>query len=76
MLAEVSSGATETRSDQRGRAEVPTPLTALSSSCLISLSIARGETELILSAVSTLIISAPSLSDQYIQVNINFTLTM
>lgn len=51
-----------------GRREPPNNLTALSSSCLIALSVARGEAELILNAVTSLIMSPPALSDQYIQV--------
>ncbi|KAJ0183671.1 hypothetical protein K1T71_000094 [Dendrolimus kikuchii] len=72
MLAEVARGTIEIRPHQR-RTETPTALTAISSSCLVALSVARGEAELILSAVSTLIISSPSLSDQHIQVPSNLT---
>lgn len=62
MLIEVAS----TRAF--GRTDAPNSLTALSASCLISLSVARGEAELILNAVTSLIMSHPALSDQYIQV--------
>lgn len=63
MLVEVSSG-----SGPSGRSDVATSLSALSSSCLIALSVARGEAELILNAVASLIMSAPALAEQYVQV--------
>lgn len=62
MLIEVAS------SRAFGRSEAPNNLTSLSTSCLISLSVARGEAELILNAVTSLIMSPSALSDQYIQV--------
>lgn len=62
MLIEVAT------SGAPARREPPNSLTALSSSCLIALSVARGEAELILNAVTSLIMSPPILSDQYIQV--------
>lgn len=63
MLVEVASG-----SGPNGKVELPTTLTALSSSCLIALSVARGEAELILSAVASLIMSPSVLSEQDLQV--------
>lgn len=63
MLIDVASG-----SGPGGRSETPTTLTSLSSSCLIALSVARGEAELILSAVASLIMSPSALADQYLQV--------
>lgn len=45
-------------------------LTALASSCLIALSVARGEAELILNAVACLIMSASALSEQDLQVSV------
>ncbi|RVE51528.1 hypothetical protein evm_003798 [Chilo suppressalis] len=68
MLIEVASG-----SGPGGRSETPTELTSLSGSCLVALSVARGETELILNAVASLIMSAPALSDQSIQIPSNLT---
>ncbi|KAI5636987.1 E3 ubiquitin-protein ligase MYCBP2 isoform X1 [Phthorimaea operculella] len=67
MLMEVASGVVPERQD---RLEVPTALTSLSSSCLIALSVARGEAELILNAVASLIMSPAALSDQYVLVRI------
>lgn len=64
MLVEVASA-----TGPLGQADTPTALTALSSSCLIALSVARGESELILNAVASLIMSAPLLSEQYLQVS-------
>lgn len=63
MLVEVASG-----SGLGGSMERPSNLTALSSSCLIALSVARGEAELILNAVASLIMSSSALSDQDLQV--------
>lgn len=63
MLVEVASG-----SGPSGKVELPTSLTALSSSCLIALSVARGEAELILNAVASLTMSPSALSEQYLQV--------
>lgn len=63
MLVEVASG-----SGPSGKIELPSTLTALSSSCLVALSVARGEAELILNAVASLIMSPPLLSEQYLQV--------
>lgn len=64
MLVEVASG-----SSPSGTMERPSNLTALSSSCLIALSVARGESELILNAVASLTMSAPALSEQDLQVS-------
>ncbi|KAH9644214.1 hypothetical protein HF086_008703 [Spodoptera exigua] len=66
MLVEVASG-----SGPNGKVELPTNLTALSSSCLIALSVARGEAELILSAVASLIMSSSVLSEQDLQIPSN-----
>ncbi|CAH1647847.1 unnamed protein product [Spodoptera littoralis] len=66
MLVEVASG-----SGPNGKVELPTTLTALSSSCLIALSVARGEAELILSAVASLIMSPSVLSEQDLQIPSN-----
>ncbi|XP_063374022.1 E3 ubiquitin-protein ligase MYCBP2 [Cydia amplana] len=66
MLVEVSSD-----TGPLGCTDTPTTLTALSSSCLIALSVARGEAELILNAVASLIMSSPLLSEQYLQVPAN-----
>lgn len=63
MLVEVASG-----SGPGGTVEHPSNLTALSSSCLIALSVARGEAELILNAVASLTMSPAALSDQDLQV--------
>lgn len=63
MLVEVSGG-----SGPSGRVEAPSTLTSLSSSCLIALAVARGEAELVLGAVTSLIMTSSSLTDQYIQV--------
>ncbi|XP_052752649.1 E3 ubiquitin-protein ligase MYCBP2 isoform X3 [Galleria mellonella] len=68
MLVEVATG-----SGPSGRSDTPTNLTALSSSCLIALSVARGEAELILNAVASLIMSASLLAEQYVQVPTNLT---
>ncbi|CAH2036099.1 unnamed protein product, partial [Iphiclides podalirius] len=68
MLVEIASG-----SGPNGRSDVPTALTSLSSSCLIALSVARGEAELILNAVASLIMTAPTLSEQYMQIPTNLT---
>ncbi|XP_037299798.1 E3 ubiquitin-protein ligase highwire-like isoform X4 [Manduca sexta] len=68
MLVEVASGVST-----GGRPELPTALTAISSSCLIGLSVARGEAELILNAVASLIMSSASLSEQNIQIPANLT---
>lgn len=62
MLIEVASSRAFTRPD------APNSLTSLSTSCLISLSVARGEAELILNAVTSLIMSPSALADQYVQV--------
>lgn len=64
MLVEVASG-----SGPSGKIDAPTNLTALSSSCLIALSVARGEAELILNAIASLIMSHTSLSNQSVQVS-------
>ncbi|CAH0578389.1 unnamed protein product [Chrysodeixis includens] len=68
MLVEVASG-----SGPSGKVELPTTLTALSSSCLIALSVARGEAELILNAVASLTMSPSALSEQYLQIPANLT---
>lgn len=64
MLVEVSGSSWPT-----GRMESPSIITSISSSCLIALAVARGEAELVLGAVASLIMAGPSLTDQYIQVN-------
>ncbi|CAH2103304.1 unnamed protein product [Euphydryas editha] len=69
MLVEVSGGSGPT-----GRTEAPSTLTSLSSSCLIALAVARGEAELVLGAVTSLIMTSPSLTDQYIQIPTNLTI--
>ncbi|KAL0852359.1 hypothetical protein ABMA28_000560 [Loxostege sticticalis] len=69
MLIEVASG-----SGPGGRSEIPTLLTSLSSSCLIALSVARGEAELILNAVASLTMSPPALSEQTLQIPANLTI--
>ncbi|XP_047524361.1 E3 ubiquitin-protein ligase MYCBP2 isoform X3 [Pieris napi] len=69
ILVEITSGI-----GASGRPEIPTALTSISSSCLIALSVAKGEAELILNTVKCLIMVSPSLSDQYIQVPINLTM--
>ncbi|XP_048488841.1 E3 ubiquitin-protein ligase MYCBP2 [Plutella xylostella] len=66
MLVEVASG-----SGPSGKIDAPTNLTALSSSCLIALSVARGEAELILNAIASLIMSHTSLSNQSVQIPAN-----
>lgn len=53
-----------------GRLEVPSTITALSSSCLIALAVARGEAELALGAVASLIMTNQALTDQDIQVKL------
>lgn len=63
MLVEVASGG-----GPDGRGDVATNLTALSCSCLLALSVARGEAELILNAVASLIMSHSALANQYVQV--------
>ncbi|CAB3259025.1 unnamed protein product [Arctia plantaginis] len=68
MLVEVASG-----SGPNGKIELPTTLTAFSSSCLVALSVARGEVELILNAVASLTMSPSALSEQYLQVPSNLT---
>ncbi|XP_041987793.1 E3 ubiquitin-protein ligase highwire [Aricia agestis] len=68
MLVEVSCG-----SSPMGRSEIPTNLTAISSSCLMALSVARGEAELILNAVTSLIMVSAPLTEQYVQIPINLT---
>ncbi|XP_050683096.1 E3 ubiquitin-protein ligase MYCBP2 [Leptidea sinapis] len=50
-----------------------TSLTSLSTSCLIALSVARGDTEIILNTVSCLIMVSQKLSDEYLQVPVNLT---
>ncbi|XP_038216347.1 E3 ubiquitin-protein ligase highwire [Zerene cesonia] len=57
-----------------GRPDVPSTLTAISSSCLIALSVAKGEAELILNTVTSLIMVAPSLSEQLVQVPMNLNM--
>ncbi|XP_064076475.1 E3 ubiquitin-protein ligase MYCBP2 [Vanessa tameamea] len=69
MLVEVASGSGPT-----GRTEAPTPLTSLSSSCLIALAVARGEAELVLGAVTSLIMTSSALTEQYIQIPTNLTI--
>lgn len=64
MLVEVASGSGST-----DKPVTATTVTALSSSCLIALSVARGEAELILNAVGMLIMSSPELSEQTIVVS-------
>ncbi|KAJ8737325.1 hypothetical protein PYW07_000596 [Mythimna separata] len=66
MLVEVASG-----SGPGGTMEHPSNLTALSSSCLIALSVARGEAELILNAVASLTMSPAALYDQDLQIPSN-----
>ncbi|XP_059059876.1 E3 ubiquitin-protein ligase MYCBP2 [Achroia grisella] len=66
MLLEVAGGSGPT-----GRSEKPTNLTALSTSCLLALSVARGEAEFIINAIASLIMSAPQLAEQYVQVPAN-----
>ncbi|XP_052746686.1 E3 ubiquitin-protein ligase highwire [Bicyclus anynana] len=68
MLVEVSSG-----NDLTGRLEKSSPLTALSSSCLIALAVARGEAELVMCAVTSLIIAPPALTEQFVQIPTNLT---
>ncbi|KPJ10311.1 putative E3 ubiquitin-protein ligase MYCBP2 [Papilio machaon] len=68
ILVEIARGIVPT-----GRVEVPTNHTALSSSCLIALSIARGEAELLLNAVASLIMTPTAMAEQYIQIPINLT---
>ncbi|XP_028043251.1 E3 ubiquitin-protein ligase MYCBP2 isoform X2 [Bombyx mandarina] len=68
MLVEVSSGVSPS-----GRSEHPSKLTALSSSCLIALSVARGEAELILNAAASLAMCAPLYLDQYLKTPANLT---
>ncbi|XP_045784545.1 E3 ubiquitin-protein ligase MYCBP2 [Maniola jurtina] len=69
MLVEISGGTGPT-----GRLETPSALTALSSSCLIALAVARGEAELVLGAVTSLIMAPPSLTEQNIQIPTNLTI--
>lgn len=64
MLVEVASGAAAL-----DRPEMPTALTTLGTSCLISLVVARGEAELILHAVTSLIMSPQALADQFVKVS-------
>lgn len=66
MLVEIAGGT----SVAGALDDVPTNLTALSSSCLAALAVARGETEMILDTVASLIMTKPGLSDQYIQVRV------
>ncbi|XP_061382096.1 E3 ubiquitin-protein ligase MYCBP2 isoform X5 [Danaus plexippus] len=68
MLIEVST------TGVGGRIETPSTLTALSSSCLIALAVARGEAELVLSAVTSLVMASPSLTEQYIHIPTNLTI--
>lgn len=63
MLVEVAAGSASLE-----RLEMPTSLTALGTSSLISLVVARGEAELILNAVASLIMSPQPLAEQFIQV--------
>ncbi|CAH0716565.1 unnamed protein product, partial [Brenthis ino] len=69
MLVEVSGSSWST-----GRMESPSTITSISSSCLIALAVARGEAELVLGAVASLIMAGPSLTDQYIQIPTNLTI--
>lgn len=63
MLIEIASG-----NGPSGRMELPSTLTAISSSCLMALAVARGEAELILSSVASLIMAVPQLADQNVKV--------
>ncbi|XP_069365103.1 E3 ubiquitin-protein ligase MYCBP2 isoform X3 [Maniola hyperantus] len=69
MLVEISGGTGPT-----ARLETPSALTALSSSCLIALAVARGEAELVLGAVTSLIMASPSLTEQNVQIPTNLTI--
>ncbi|KOB65851.1 Esrom, partial [Operophtera brumata] len=62
MLDEIAAGSAPPEAP-----EVPTRLTSLGTSCLISLVVARGEAELILKAVASLIMSPLALMEQLIQ---------
>lgn len=64
MLTELSSGIGPT-----GRIDKPTNYTSQSSSCLIALSVAKGDAELILNAIATLIMAPKPLAEQYILVS-------
>nr|XP_049693135.1 E3 ubiquitin-protein ligase MYCBP2 isoform X3 [Helicoverpa armigera] len=66
MLVEIASG-----SGAGARSEAACALTALSASCLAALSVARGEADLILNAVASLIMTSTDLSEQYLQIPAN-----
>ncbi|XP_060809498.1 E3 ubiquitin-protein ligase MYCBP2 [Amyelois transitella] len=68
VLVEVASG-----NSSGGRMESPSSLTALGCACLVALAVARGESELILHTVAELIMAAPVLAEQYVQIPLNLT---
>lgn len=63
MLVEVAGGG-----GPGAPSAAPGALSALGSSCLMALSVARGEAELILNAIASLIMTESTFAEQYIQV--------